>query len=194
MHHMRGTSFSTAAILTAAILLGAALTAAFSPKEARDQLDLLSYVNPNLRVVETSVDAAGHSESLPSFQAMQSFRAVYGDAWRFTVDLRRGVPTLVDGGAIPFIPGRANDLSWEDFAPGCSSNDCMPVATVELLARALIDENSEAFGFHSPDLQLDPAGSGPFGERLVLSALPVAHRRDRRSSTPRSSSASTAAT
>jgi len=63
-------------------------------------------------------------------------RAQHGDAWRFTVDLRRGVPTLLGGGAIPFIPGNANELSW-DIAPGCGQNQCIPVESVEPLARAI---------------------------------------------------------
>jgi hypothetical protein len=168
MQSSHRTSFCTTVTAAAVILLAAALATAFSPKEARDQLDVLSFVDPNLRVVEISVDAAGHVESLPSFQAMEDFRAAHGDGWRFTIDLRRGVPTLVGGGAIPFIPGRANDLPWEGIAPGCSSNACIPVAAVEDLARNLIDDNSEAFGFQSADLELDPAGSGPFGENLYL--------------------------
>ena len=96
----------------------------------------------------------------PGPRRCEDFRAEYGSAWRFTVDLRRGVTSLLDGGAIPFIPGTANDLAWEDFAPGCSSYDCLPVATVEALARDFIDANSEALGLRSRDLGLEPGRLG----------------------------------
>ena len=119
-------------------------------------------------MVEVNVDATGFNGPLPGAQAMQDFRAAHGEAWRFTVDLRRGVTSLLDGGAIPIIPGAANNLAWEDFAPGCSSYDCLPVATVEALARDFIDAIAEALGLRSRDLGLDPAGSGPFSDHLYF--------------------------
>ena len=160
---------SSATVVTlAAVALISAAAFALTPKEARDQLDLLAWVDPSLRVVESNVDATGYSGPLPAFQAMEAFRAEHGSAWRFTIDLRRGVTSLLDGGAIPFIPGVANDLSWEDFAPGCASYECLPVATVEALARSFIDANSAALGFQSSELVLDPAGCGPFGGHLYF--------------------------
>ena len=174
-------NFATALTLATVVLMSAAAFA-LTPKEARDQLDLLVWIDPGLRVVEVNVDASGASGALPASQAMEDFRAANGDAWRFTVDLRRGVTSLLDGGAIPFIPGAANDLAWEDFAPGCASYDCLPVAMVEALARGFIDANSEALGLQSADLELDPDGSGPFGDRLyflrfdwTVGGLPVEH-------------------
>ncbi|PWB70000.1 MAG: hypothetical protein C3F15_14310, partial [Holophagae bacterium] len=156
-----GHRFATALTLATVALLAAAPALALAPKEARDQLDLLVTIDPSLRVVEVNVDAAGFNGPLPAFQAMEDFRAENGSAWRFTVDLRRGVTSLLDGGAIPIIPGPANDLAWEDFAPGCSSYDCLPVATVEALARDFIAANSEALGLDPSSLVLDPDGSGP---------------------------------
>ena len=160
--------FATVLTFATVALVAAAPTFALTPKEARDQLDLLVYVDPGLRVVEVNVDATGYNGPLPGRQAMQDFRVEHGLAWRFTVDLRRGVTSLLDGGAIPFIPGPANDLAWEDFAPGCSSYECLPVATVEALARDFIETNSEALGLHAADLRLVPEGSGPFGDHLYF--------------------------
>ncbi len=154
-------------ILVAALLVTAA-AAALAPKEARDQLDLLAFSDPALRVVEVNVDASEVGEALPRLPAMAAFRSAQGEAWRFTVDLRRGVTSLLDGGAAPFIPGRANRLEWNDFAPGCRSYDCLPVATVEGLARSFLDQHAEALGFGAADLVLDPEGSGPFGDTLYF--------------------------
>ena len=145
-------TLATVCTLVAVALVASAPALALAPKEARDQLDLLVTIDPSLRVVEVNVDATGFNGPLPGAQAMQDFRAEHGTAWRFTVDLRRGVTSLLDGGAIPFIPGNANDLAWEDFAPGCSSYDCLPVSTVEALARRFIDANAQAPGLRPADL------------------------------------------
>ncbi len=168
--------------LAAVVLLGASLSLAFTPKEARDNLDLLVYIDPQLRVVEVTADADGLGETLSTTPEMEAFRQSYGPEWSFTVDLRRGVTGLIDGGAIPFIPGTRNDLPWGQFAAGCSSNDCIPVATVETLARDFIEQNTSLLGVQSHELVLDPLGSGPFGDsmyflsfRWTVGGVPVEH-------------------
>ena len=109
---------ATALTVTAIILMAGAPALALAPKEARDQLDLLVTIDPSLRVVEVNVDATSFNGPVPGAQAMRDFRAAHGSAWRFTVDLRRGVTSLLDGGAIPFIPGRAN--AYRRRQVGCS--------------------------------------------------------------------------
>jgi hypothetical protein len=140
----------------------------FTPKEPASELDQLVFVDPQLRIVEVAVDATAHGESIPAFAAMERFRSEHGQAWRFTVDLRRGVPTLLGGGALEFIPGSANDLNWDQFAPGCTENSCIPVARVEALARDFIQRNEEVFGISPDELALDPAGSGPVGDSMYF--------------------------
>jgi len=163
---MRNLSKTTTIAVAATIV--AAVTFGFTPKESRDDLDLLVFIDPQLRLVEVNADFSGQTESTPAFEAMNLFRAAHGEEWTFTVDLRRGVPTLLSGGAMAFIPGAANDLSWQQFAPGCYENQCIPVATVETLGRDFMDRNREIFGLSSADLVLDLAGSGPFGDSMYL--------------------------
>jgi hypothetical protein len=158
-----------AALATIALLaLTAAQVGAFGEKEPQSDLDLLAFVSPELRVGEVSTDADQIRGSLPNIEAMDQFRAEYGDEWRFTIDEKRGVATLVSGGAIPFIPGHANDLSWQDETPGCTDNTCIPVGHVEILARDFVDAHSEILGVRSADLILDPEGSRPFGRSIYL--------------------------
>jgi len=168
--------------LTVVVALCAATALALTPKEPQDELDLLVFIDPQLRLVEVAADPSGHGESNPAFEAMDAFRATHGADWKFTVDLRRGVPTLLGGGAMAFIPGTANDLSWEQYAPGCRQNQCIPVARVEALGREFLDRNSSIFGVSSADLELDPAGSGPFGDSMyflrfqwMVGGVPVEH-------------------
>ena len=118
--------------------------------------------------MEVNADASGQGEALAAFQEMEAFRSAHGAAWRFTVDLRRGVPTLLGGGAMPMIPGDANDLRWEDFAPGCRENACIPLSTVESLARGFMEQNSSIFGVNPSQLEIDPEGSGPVGDTMYF--------------------------
>jgi fibronectin type 3 domain-containing protein len=168
MHGHPVSRFFRTAIVAAAVLVFAGTAIALTPKESRDELDLLVYIDPQLRMVETPADADDHREGLSAIAEMDAFRAQHGDAWRFTIDLRRGVPTLLGGGAISFIPGNANDLVWDDFAPGCVENSCLPVDVVESLARAFMDQHQAIFGVRSGELVLDRNGSGPFGASIYL--------------------------
>jgi hypothetical protein len=155
-------------ILLLAILFTASTAGAFGQKESLSELDGLVFISPELRVVEWSTDAELLRGSLPGIARMDAFRAEHGQAWRFTIDEKRGLPTLVSGGAIPFIPGHANDLAWSTVAPGCFDNSCIPSSHVEGLARAFVDRYSDILGVSSSDLVLDPAGSGPVGNAIYL--------------------------
>jgi hypothetical protein len=137
------------------------------PKEPRDQLDLLVNIDPSLRVVEVNVDATTYNGPLPTFQATEDFRAAYGEAWRFTVDLRRGVTSLLDGGAIPFIPA-SRTTSLGGLRPGCSS---ATVCRWRRWRRSPATSSTRTPRAHCAcDLVLDPAGSGPFGDHSTFSA------------------------
>jgi len=162
--------------LTACRVLGIALVAlstasivaAFGQKEVRSDLDLVAFVSPELRVVEWSRDADELQASLPYTEAMDAFRTEHGDAWRFTIDTKRGVASLISGGAIPFIPGHANDLAWESAAPGCHATSCIPEAYVEGLARSFVDRTSDILGVSSANLVIDPAGTMAVGSSVYL--------------------------
>ena len=100
--------------------------------------------------------------------------------WRFILDQRRAVPTLVDGGAIPFTPGLANDIDWESFAPGCRNISCLPLGQIENKARAFLSSHQEIFRVTDGDLVLDPAGSVAVGASMYylrfqwnLAGIPV---------------------
>jgi hypothetical protein len=99
-------------------------------KEPLSGLDLMVFQKPELRVVETPTDVEALRDRVPSMRPYDVFRAENGMIWKITLDERRGVPTLVDGGAIPFIPGAANSLSWDGFTAGYGGSDCPSKALV----------------------------------------------------------------
>jgi hypothetical protein len=158
-----------ASLAAALLILSIASTAgAFGEKEALSDLDALVFISPELRVVEWSTDAEQLRATLPNVSRMDAFRSEHGAAWRFTIDEKRGLPTLISGGAIPIIPGHANDMVWADAVPGCLDNQCIPVAHVESQARDFVDRYSEILGVASGNLVVDPAGSRPFGNHIFL--------------------------
>lgn len=157
-----------------------AVASAQKTKETVSNLDQRVYANPSLRVVETPVEASIVRSELLNYQAIESFQATHGKAWSVIVDRRRGVVGLLDGGAIPFIPGSANSLQWDSISPECSSAVCVPKEKLEQLARKFLAENAKVFGINPDQFALIPEGTGPVDHmvyinfRQVVSGIPVA--------------------
>ena len=127
----RGTRFiAECFILPAVFLLCAGTGWAFRVKERLSPLDDLVFTSPQLRVTETAAEALSSPVPLPNIGAIQAMLDELGSPWTVFVDLRTGRPTLIDGGAIPWIPGPANKLSWESLGSDCRENACIPVEKV----------------------------------------------------------------
>lgn len=157
-----GRSFAVTFMLAAAV----SPLAAFTPKGTPDQLDSLAFESSQLRLPEVPVDVMTIRDRVANIAAIDAFREAHGTSWRFILDERRGVPTLVDGGAMPFLPGSANDLQWADFAADCHELACLPRATVEARARALLAANRAIFGLADGDLVLDEDGTMAVGRSM----------------------------
>lgn len=163
-----GRSMGVLAGLTSGVLLVAAVCTGFVEKTPGDQLDMLAFQQTELRVVETNTDADSIRNLVPNINVIDEFRAQLGGSWHITLDQRRGVPTLVGGGAIPMIPGGGNSVRWDGFSPSCRDNSCIPVGAVEPLARDFLRTWKGIFQVDDADLVLDPEGSGPFGHMYYL--------------------------
>ena len=140
----------------------------YGERANENSLSALSLVAPELRVSETNADFSEVGEYLAAGEGISRFLNDNGPMWKATVDLRRGVPSLLDGGAMPFIPGPGNDLPWGAFGAGCLSNRCIPRGEVEKAARAFIDRYPEMFMVKQEELILDPEGTVPVGESVYL--------------------------
>jgi len=164
-------------IIVLAVLAAAAAPPAFAQrvKEPLDHLDNLVFAQPELRVVETTADAEAIRARVPDIGEIDLFRAENGEEWRALLDQRRGVPALLDGGAIPFIPGPANDLGWESLG-SCREAACIPVKHVEDLAREFLARYPGLLGADPRDLVLDTAGSLAVGDSVYLLRFQWTHR------------------
>ena len=141
---------------------------AFGPKEVRDNLDLLVFTAPQLRLVESLVASIRSGRAWRALQISTASASENGPIWSFTIDERRGLPSLVTGGAIPFFPGPANSLDWDGFESGCTDIQCLADDTVEQLARDFLNQYKTLFPVNQDDLVLDPDGTLAIGQSIYL--------------------------
>ena len=167
-------------ISVAAVLLAlAAPVAAITPKQKASGLDERVFVTPELRTPQAPVDLDDLRPGQAGSPGLHAFRVAHGAAWKATLDRRRNVVTLLSGGAIPFLPGPANRLRWEDMAPGCRDAGCLPAATIESLTRGFLTANRGLLGIDPGELVLDPASVGPVEHmyyatfRQIVEGIPV---------------------
>ena len=110
---------------------------------------------------------------------LRAFRTEHGALWSARLDKRRNVLTLLYGGAIPFIPGNANTLRWEDFGSSCRDATCLPVATIETLTRSFLDRYQGLIGIDPRELVLEASSVGPVAHMVyatyqqVVNGVPV---------------------
>lgn len=162
---MRGPGGLTRGLVLAMamVLLGGSMTPilAYKVKDPKANLDSRVFSRPELRVSST-VELSDHIRSLLSnAETLDGFLAENGTNWAFFVDQRTGRVSLLDGGAIPFIPGAMNGLRFEEFSANCGQNRCIPVDRVENLAREFLSKYQDLFRVNPDQLILDPNGSGP---------------------------------
>ncbi len=144
-------------------------------KKGRSPLDKLTMVKRELRLSQTLTDAEAIKEPLAYGADIKRFRSEYGSSWRFLIDERTGRANLVEGGAIPFIPGPANKLRWQDFGTDCDRPSCIPRAKMESLAREFLVRNRVALQVNPDELVLDPVGTVPVGNSVYFVRFQWAH-------------------
>lgn len=137
-------------------------------KQGQSSLDKLVFSKKELRVSQTFADADAVKEPLAYRDDLTRFRSQYGAGWHFLIDKRTGRLNLLDGGAIPFIPGSANKLQWKDFGTSCQSPSCIPPARMESLARDFLVRNRGVFQLNPEELVLDPLGAAPIGNSIYF--------------------------
>jgi hypothetical protein len=137
-------------------------------KSRGSELDKLSMTKRELRVSQTLTYADSIRERLSYSENLNAFRSQYGRAWRFLIDERIGRPNLLEGGAIPFIPGAGNKLRWQDFQVDCDRPSCIPKSRMESLAREFLARNRAALQINPDELVLDPVGTVPIGNSIYF--------------------------
>jgi len=148
-----------------AVLLLLAMPSAFAQvvKRGDSELDRLQMTKRELRVTKILVDA--EKQRLFNRKAIKRFREAYPGKWRFLIDRRTGHVNLIEGGAIPFIPGHANRLA--DNA-ACRTASCTSPEKVVAAAREFLARNRDALQVDPEQLQLDPGAVTAMGDSIYL--------------------------
>ncbi|MBN2382319.1 hypothetical protein JXQ70_05495, partial [bacterium] len=132
------------------------MVGAFQEKEDLSQLDKLVMTIPEMRLPNESVKVEQMDDLIFQQDALFDFKSEYGDNWSMYVDIRRNVTSILKGGAIPFIPGKANKLTWEDFGATCSEAKCIPFEVIEDLTHDFLVEHKDLLGIIPSELVLRP--------------------------------------
>jgi hypothetical protein len=74
----------------------------------------------------------------------------------------------LDGGAIPFIPGPTNNISYDSFDAFSESNHRLPKDKLEALAREFLDKYPGLFPIKQEELLIDHEGTLAIGESIYL--------------------------
>jgi len=146
------------------VAMSATVAGALDVKGERESLDRLVVIDPQIRTVERPVDADRIRDRVPNIDDVDAFRAAYGADWRVMMDTRRGIPTLITGGAIPLLPGPANDLRWQ----GCAELACLSAESIDTAASEFLAEQQDLLGIDVDDLVIDPGGTVAVGRSLQL--------------------------
>ncbi|MGA9750319.1 MAG: PKD domain-containing protein [Acidobacteriota bacterium] len=175
---MRRTSFlagrwGTAA---AALVLAMALMPAQAQrvKENVSNLDDLVMTRPETRVI-TQGESLEEARTRPSeslggvIEAYDAFVTASGRPWRVELDRMTGLPDLMEGAGIPWIPGSANGLTGADPGSGAeAAGGPMPVQFVAARALDFVRAHAGLFAAAPDELVLNPEGSGSFSDYLYF--------------------------
>ncbi len=133
-------------------------------KRQDSNLDKLSFAKRELRVTQTLTDA----DKLRGFAnriAIRDFRSQYGAVWQFMIDRRTAHANLINGGAIPFVPGPANNLEPDNK---CRTANCLSPERVVSLARDFLLRNRGALQVNPDELVPDPVGVTAIGNSIFF--------------------------
>src|SRR5262249_33897673 len=89
--------------------------------------------------------------------AWDLFTGAYGDRWDITVDSRSGVPLLVQGQGIPWIPGSGNSLE-SAVAP--------TIDGISDSLKTFVRQHQMLFSTNADEMELNRAGSGQVSSDL----------------------------
>jgi hypothetical protein len=161
--------------VVACALLLAVCTPAQVAKRARNTLDDLATASGNLQVHASIVDGNALRQHIsvaddPAmrqvYEGWDRFLTENGTKWRCEMDRRTGVPAVIEGQGIPWIPGRGNSLHSVDLRAEMGANGRVNKHVVVRLAKDFMRRYPELFGVDVADLKVAQGGTGEYGGYL----------------------------
>lgn len=140
----------------------------FVEKKGTTFLESLTFQKKELRVTEDVEEITFLENVEPLKTEAVKFNEEWGRNFKIWIDKRRGIFSLIDGGAIPLLPGKKTTVDWKEFSLNCNENTCIELEKVEKIARDFIKRYPQIFPFNEEELVLDEIGSGPVGDSLYF--------------------------
>lgn len=95
------------------------------------------------------------AESTAVGSAVRSFLLDQGGSWEFVVDRKTGMPTLIQGSGLAWVPGRGNDLDRAVLDGLPLTDGRLTIESFDVLARDLIVRHPELLHPQRGTLELD---------------------------------------
>lgn len=143
-------------------------------KAGATTLDDLAFAKPETRLTainEKLIPGAGFKASVassPQLSALASFLDGQGAGWHAVIDRVTGMPALLEGSGIPWIPGTANTLTRARAGLSKEAAGGVPVSAVARKAMDFIRNHPDMLGVRPEDLRLIPGASGPLAGYLYF--------------------------
>lgn len=97
-------------------------------------------------------------------EGWEDFQQRHGTRWRLEVDARTGLPLLVSGEGVPWVPGPGNQLETAPLAPDRVSRDRSPtLSDLDAIASAFMERNRALVGVDPDALVFDEDRSVSLG-------------------------------
>src|SRR5262245_10976801 len=114
-------------------------------------------VDPSATLNSVPVKAQELNQGTSLRSAWDLFTGMYGEGWDITVDSRSGVPLLVQGQGIPWIPGSGNSLQ---------SAAAPTIDGISDSLRTFARQHQMLFSTNADEMELNRAGSGQVSSDL----------------------------
>ena len=161
-------------VLMALITLATWNAQAQTAKVGNDALDQLAFSKAETWVGSDPVEIEQIVADVPAAvsAAVGQFRTVEGGQWRVLHDRVTGLPSLVEGSGIPWIPGAGNTLRLVDQNGGLVATGeaalLVPREVMVEKALSMIRAYPDMFGVEPSDLRLMEGASGPVLDYLYF--------------------------
>src|SRR4030095_14386212 len=144
-------------LIVLAATMGVVRVAAFQVAPTTPRFEGKVIHDPSASLNSAPVPAKELAQGSSLRSAWDLFTSQYGEGWDITVDSRSGVPLLVQGQGIPWIPGSGNSLQ-SAVAP--------TVDTISDSLRTFMRGHASLFATNVDEMELNRAGSGQVNQDL----------------------------
>ncbi len=149
----------------AALSLGAVeidLTQVDLPEKLRQALEKVDFESYDVNALPSVAGIGAEATTAPA-PGLDDLAARHAGDWRVQMDARAGTPLMIEGAAIPLIPGPGNSLARTAGAGGTAPEEATGLAAVAAATTAFLADNQALLQASADTLVLDRQASVGIG-------------------------------